>query len=85
VNRQEIERRVVRIITEQFQVPEEKIKPESVIALNSGADTDLCADSLDTVELMMDLEDEFDFDIHEEEFTNLKTVKSIVDYVESHM
>jgi acyl carrier protein len=83
VNRQEIERRVVQVIIHELQVPEEKIKPESIIH-GVGEGTDLCADSLSVVELLMGMEEEFDFDILDEDAANIKIVKDIVDYVESH-
>jgi acyl carrier protein len=84
VNRQEIEKRVVRVITEQLQVPEETVKPESVITHGAGESTDLCVDSLGVVELLLGLEEEFGIEIDDDDAAHIKTVKDIVDFVESH-
>jgi acyl carrier protein len=84
VNRQEIEKRVMSVIVVQLGVPKEKVTPESVIAIGVGTDTDICTDSLGVVELILGLEEEFDIDIEDDDVEGLKTVKNIVDYVESH-
>ena len=56
---------------------------EDVITLEASLIDDLGADSLDAVELCMTLEEEFDITIPEDKIADLKTVKDIVDYVES--
>ena len=56
---------------------------EDVITMESSLIDDLGADSLDAVELCMTLEEEFDITIPEDKIADLKTVKDIVDYVES--
>ena len=84
MTRQEIESRVKKVILEQLQVPEEIIKPESAITRGLGASTDLCADSLGVVELLMGLEEEFEIEIPDEEAAKIVTVNDIMDYVESH-
>ena len=56
---------------------------EDVITLEASLIDDLGADSLDAVELCMTLEEEFDITIPEDKIAELKTVKDIVDYVES--
>jgi acyl carrier protein len=68
---------VREIIAEKLGIGLEKIIPQAEII------ADLGADSLDRTELLMALEDEFDLDIPEEEAEKFKTVKHIVDYVES--
>ena len=56
---------------------------EDVITMEASLIDDLGADSLDAVELCMTLEEEFDITIPEDKIADLKTVKDIVDYVES--
>lgn len=70
-----IEDRVRKIIVEQLGV-----KGEDVILAASFVD-DLGADSLDTVELVMALEDEFDLEIPDEEAEKITTVQSAIDYI----
>lgn len=74
----DIKERVKKIIAEQLGVAEEEIKDESSFV------DDLGADSLDTVELVMALEDEFDMEIPDEEAEKITTVRSAIDYVTSH-
>lgn len=70
--------KMVELLSEQFGV-----EPES-ITLKTSFDEDLGADSLDLVELMMALEEEFDVgEIDEETARNLKTVGDVVDFVGS--
>lgn len=70
-----IEDRVKKIVVEQLGVKEEDVKPEASFI------EDLGADSLDTVELVMALEEEFDIEIPDEEAEKITTVQSAVDYV----
>ena len=70
-----IEERVKKIIVEQLGVKEEDVKPEAAFV------EDLGADSLDTVELVMALEEEFDIEIPDEEAEKITTVQSAIDYV----
>ena len=70
-----IEERVKKIIVEQLGVKEEEVKPEASFI------EDLGADSLDTVELVMALEEEFDIEIPDEEAEKITTVQSAIDYV----
>ncbi|WP_278357997.1 acyl carrier protein, partial [Idiomarina abyssalis] len=63
-----IEERVKKIIVEQLGVKEEEVKPEA------SFENDLGADSLDTVELVMALEEEFETEIPDEEAEKIKTV-----------
>ena len=58
-------------------------KPEN-ITLSTDIGNDLGADSLDVVELLMSIEDEFEVEIPDEEIENLKTVGDVVDYIQAH-
>ena len=73
-----IEEGVKKIIVEQLGVKEEEVKPEASFV------EDLGADSLDTVELVMALEEEFDIEIPDEEAEKITTVQSAIDYVQSN-
>ncbi|MCX4219622.1 MULTISPECIES: acyl carrier protein [Pseudomonas] len=73
-----IEERVKKIVAEQLGVKEEEVKNESSFV------DDLGADSLDTVELVMALEEEFETEIPDEEAEKITTVQAAVDYVTSH-
>ena len=73
-----IEERVKKIIVEQLGVKEEDLKPDSSFV------EDLGADSLDTVELVMALEEEFDIEIPDEEAEKITTVQSAIDYVQNN-
>ena len=73
-----IEERVTKIIVEQLGVKPEDIKPEASFV------EDLGADSLDNVELVMALEEEFETEIPDEEAEKINTVQAAIDYVKSH-
>ncbi|MDP1681338.1 MAG: acyl carrier protein [Burkholderiales bacterium] len=73
-----VEQRVMKIVAEQLGVNETEVKSESSFV------DDLGADSLDTVELVMALEEEFDCEIPDEEAEKITTVKQAVDYVSAH-
>jgi acyl carrier protein len=70
-----IEERVKKIVVEQLGVSEDEVKVESSFV------DDLGADSLDTVELVMALEEEFDTEIPDEEAEKISTVQSAIDYI----
>lgn len=72
----ELENKVKAIIVEKLGVEEAAVTPEATFA------TDLNADSLDTVELLMEFEKEFDVTIPEEETENIKTVGDAIAYIE---
>ena len=74
-----IEQRVKKIVAEQLGVNEADIKNESAFV------DDLGADSLDTVELVMALEDEFECEIPDEEAEKIQSVGQAVDYIKAHM
>ena len=73
-----IEERVKKIIIEQLGVKEEDVKSEASFV------DDLGADSLDTVELVMTLEEEFDTEIPDEEAEKITTVQAAIDYINSN-
>lgn len=73
-----IEAQVVKIIAEQLSLNAEEIKPEQSFI------NDLGADSLDTVELVMALEEAFDIEIPDEDAEKITTVQSAIDYVTNH-
>ena len=73
-----IEERVKKIIVDMLGV-----KPEDVVPEASFVD-DLGADSLDTVELVMALEEEFETDIPDEEAEKINTVQAAIDYINNH-
>jgi acyl carrier protein len=73
-----IEQRVKKIIAEQLGVNEAEIKNDSSFV------DDLGADSLDTVELVMALEEEFETEIPDEEAEKITTVQQAVDYIKAH-
>ena len=73
-----IEERVKKLICEQLGVKEEEVKDDASFV------DDLGADSLDTVELVMALEEEFETEISDEEAENITTVKEAVDYILAH-
>jgi len=71
--------RVIEIVAEQLGVNEADVKNESSFV------NDLGADSLDTVELVMALEEEFECEIPDEEAEKITTVQQAVDYVKAHL
>ncbi|MED5241747.1 MAG: acyl carrier protein [SAR324 cluster bacterium] len=72
---EEIQAKIVQIISEQLG------KDESDISMSSNFIEDLDADSLDTVELVMALEEEFEIDIPDEAAEKITTVQSAVDFI----
>jgi acyl carrier protein len=72
---QEIFERVKKIVAEQLEVEPDAVVPQASFA------NDLNADSLDTVELVMALEEEFDIEIPDEAAEQIATVQSAVDYI----
>ena len=73
-----VEEKVKRIIVDQLGVDEDEVKPESSFV------DDLGADSLDVVELVMALEEEFGLGINDEDAEKISTVKQAIDYISSH-
>ena len=74
-----IEDRVKKIVCEQLGVKEEDVKPSAAFV------EDLGADSLDTVELVMALEEEFETEIPDEEAEKITTVQLACDYINEHL
>ncbi|MBI3575169.1 MAG: acyl carrier protein [Pseudomonadota bacterium] len=73
-----IEERVKKIVVEQLGVNESEVRPDASFV------DDLGADSLDTVELVMALEEEFDCEIPDEAAEKITTVQQAIDYINSH-
>ncbi|MFA6037041.1 MAG: acyl carrier protein [Legionellales bacterium] len=73
-----IEQRVKKIIVEQLEVKEEEVVPAASFI------DDLRADSLDTVELVMALEEEFETEIPDEDAEKIMTVQDAIDYITEH-
>ena len=71
-----IEERIRKIIVEQLGVKPEEVTPEASFA------DDLGADSLDTVELVIKLEEEFDSEIPDEDAERMRKVKDVIQYLE---
>lgn len=74
-----VEQRVKTIVAEQLGVNEADVKNESTFV------DDLGADSLDTVELVMALEEEFECEIPDEEAEKITSVQQAVDYIKAHL
>jgi acyl carrier protein len=75
IDAQAIEQKVIEIISEQMGVDKAEITRETSFI------NDLNADSLDTVELVMEFEDEFDMSIPDEEAEKIQTVGAAIDYI----
>lgn len=73
-----IEERVKKIVAEQLGVKEEDVVPAASFV------DDLGADSLDTVELVMELETAFDTDIPDEDAEKIQTVQDAIDYINNN-
>ncbi|ROR32631.1 acyl carrier protein [Inmirania thermothiophila] len=74
-----VEERVKKIIVEQLGVKEEEVTNEASFV------DDLGADSLDTVELVMALEEEFECEIPDEDAEKITTVQEAIDYIKKHL
>ena len=77
--REEIEEKVKEIVSDQMGVEKSEINSDTSFV------NDLNADSLDTVELVMELEDEFDMSIPDEEAEKLQTIGTAVEFIEKHV
>ena len=75
---QDVEARVKEIIVEQLGVDEEEVTPQASFV------EDLNADSLDLVELIMSLEEEFGMEISDEDAERIQKVSDAVEYIEEH-
>lgn len=74
-----IEQKVIQIVAEQMSVD------KGTITRSTSFVNDLNADSLDTVELVMELEDEFDLTIPDDEAEKMKTVGEAIDYIKKQL
>ncbi len=72
----EVSQRVIDIVAEQLGVDREKVTPETSFV------NDLGADSLDTVELVMELEEEFDINIPDDAAEKIQTVGQAIEFIE---
>ena len=71
--------KIRKILAEQLDANEDDITADTKI------EEDLHADSLDVVELLMSIEDEFEVEIPDEEIENLKTIGDVVEYIQNNM
>lgn len=74
-----VEERVKKIVVEQLGVKEDQVTPQASFV------DDLGADSLDTVELVMALEEEFECEIPDEEAEKITSVGMAIDYIKAHL
>lgn len=70
--------KIKKILAEQLDANEDDMSMETRIA------DDLGADSLDVVELLMSIEDEFEVEIPDEEIDHIKTIGDLVEYIQNH-
>jgi len=78
LTKDEIQEKVVKIVSEQMGVDEGEISADTSFV------NDLNADSLDTVELVMEFEDQFELSIPDEEAEKIQTVGAAVEYIHKH-
>ena len=74
-----IEEKVINIISNKLGLPKEEVTPAASFTMDLGAD------SLDTVELIMDFEKEFSLKISDEDAMNIKTVCDAIEYISARM
>lgn len=70
--------KIQTILADQFDVDEENITMETRL------EEDLGADSLDSIDIVMSIEDEFEMEVPDDVVENIKTVSDIVEYIENH-
>lgn len=71
--------KIQAIVSSQFDVD------KATVTMDTNIEDDLGADSLDVVDMLMSLEDEFDVEIPDEEIENIRSVGELVAYIEEHM
>jgi len=76
MNRDEILSKIKKVVASQLSIGEDEVKEASSFT------TDLGADSLDTVELVMALEEKFDIEIPDDEAEKIQTVQDVINYIE---
>ena len=74
-----IESKVINIISNKLGLPKEEVTPAASFTMDLGAD------SLDTVELIMDFEKEFGLKISDEDAMNIKSVGDAINYISAHI
>jgi acyl carrier protein len=74
-----IEEKVINIISNKLGLPKEEVTPAASFTMDLGAD------SLDTVELIMDFEKEFDLKISDEDAMGIKSVGDAIEYIAAHL
>ncbi len=79
MERKELEVKVIDIISDKLHVEKDQVTSEASFT------NDLGADSLDTVELIMEIEHEFNISIPDEDAAGISVVKDVIDYVENHI
>jgi len=79
MSNESVEKRVKDLVVEKLGVKEEDVTNDASFT------NDLGADSLDTVELVMALEDEFNTEVPEEEYENITTIQEAINYIKSKM
>ncbi len=79
LTKEEVEEKVINIVCGQLGTSREKVKTETSFI------NDLGADSLDTVELVMEFEEEFELSIPDEEAEKIQTVGQAIDYIQSNL
>lgn len=70
--------KIKTILSRQFDIEEDTITTETHLV------DDLGADSIDVVDLLMTIEDEFELEVPDEDIENIRTVAALVEYIESH-
>ena len=75
ITKDEVEEKVVNIVCSQLGTSRDKVQPDTSFI------NDLGADSLDTVELVMEFEDEFEISIPDEDAEKIQTVGNAIDYI----
>ena len=71
--------KVITMVAEQFMIEPDEVSADTLFV------DDLGADSLDVVDLLMSIEDEFEIEIPDEEIEHIRTVGELVNYIESNM
>ena len=79
MNQEEIFKKIQKLLSTQFDVSEDKITMQTDIA------KDLGADSLDVIDILMSVEDEFKIEVPDEDAENVKTVEQMVEYVKNKL
>jgi len=74
-----MEEKIIQIVAKQLRID------PSEIDLNTDIVEDIGADSLDLVEILMAIEEEYDISVPDEEVVNFKTIRDLVEYVESNI